>query len=113
MHEISLLENILEIIEQQAELQGFKQVKRVTLEIGMLSCVEAEAMHFGFDAVMKNTLAEKAILELSYQQGLGRCRFCDHQVAMQTLYDPCSACGKPGLEVVQGNDLKLIDLIVI
>ncbi len=54
MHEISLLESVLDTLETQAEQQGFTQVKQVVLEIGALSCVEADALRFGFDAVMKN-----------------------------------------------------------
>ena len=47
MHEMSLCESIMQIIEE-AQRQGFKRVIRVRLEIGRLSGVEIEAMRFRF-----------------------------------------------------------------
>ena len=43
MHELSLLEGVLSIIEDNADTQGYTSVKKVCLEIGALSCVEPEA----------------------------------------------------------------------
>jgi hydrogenase nickel incorporation protein HypA/HybF len=53
MHEMSLCEGVLRILEEQAREQQFARVKTVWLEIGDLSSVEKEAMRFSFDVVMK------------------------------------------------------------
>ena len=113
MHEISLLENVLEILEENAKSQGFNQVKKVCLEIGKLSCVEQDALRFGFDVVMKNTLAENAELEIIQTEGVGVCQQCGKTVRLETLHDPCGKCGCPGVVVTQGNEMKIKDLIVI
>ena len=60
MHELSLCENIIDIIKTNAATQAFKKVNVVCLEVGTLSCVEPEALRFSFDAVSKNTLAQHA-----------------------------------------------------
>jgi hydrogenase nickel incorporation protein HypA/HybF len=113
MHEISLLENVLEILESEARSQGYSQVKKVCLEIGSLSCVEHDALRFGFDVVMKNTLAEHAELEIRKTQGLGVCQNCGETVRLETRHDPCSLCGRSGVVVTQGDEMKINDLIVI
>lgn len=113
MHEISLLENILEIIESEAKSQGFSQVKKIVLEIGKLSCVEEDALRFGFDVVMKNTLAEDAILEIRQTEGTGVCNQCGKTVRMETLHDPCSECGFPRVLVTGGREMKINELIVV
>jgi hydrogenase nickel incorporation protein HypA/HybF len=112
MHELSLLENVRQILESHAQSQQFSQVTQVTLVIGKLSCVEPEALRFGFDVVMKGSLAEQAELIITEQEGLGYCQQCDKNSAMTLLYDVCELCGRP-LTVVQGNDMKIQDLIVI
>ena len=112
MHEISLLENVLEILEDHAKLQEFNKVKKVCLEIGKLSCVEPDALRFGFDVVMKNSLAENAELEIRQTEGVGVCQQCGQTVRLETLHDPCSACGSPGVIVTQGNEMKIFDLVV-
>ena len=64
MHEMSLCESIVQILEDNAKSQGFAKVKTVWLEIGGLSGVEPEAMRFSFDAVTRGTLADRARLEI-------------------------------------------------
>lgn len=113
MHEISLLENILEIIESHAKSEGFNQVKKICLEVGRLSCVEQDALRFGFDVVMKNTLAENAELEIRQTEGIGVCQQCGQTVRMETLHDPCTECGCSGVVVTGGQEMKIKELIVV
>ncbi|WP_176692101.1 hydrogenase/urease maturation nickel metallochaperone HypA, partial [Enterobacter hormaechei] len=51
MHELSLCQSAVEIVQQQAEQHGVKRVTGVWLEIGALSCVEESAVRFSFDIV--------------------------------------------------------------
>jgi hypothetical protein len=60
MHEMSICENILDVLKEQARAQKFDTVKRVSLEIGPLSGVEIEALKFGFDVVMRDSIADGA-----------------------------------------------------
>ncbi|MBK8814742.1 MAG: hydrogenase maturation nickel metallochaperone HypA [Methylococcaceae bacterium] len=113
MHELSLLENVREILEEHSVSQNFTQVTQVTLEIGKLSCVEPEALRFGFDVVMKGSLAENARLIMTELDGLGLCQQCGKQLVMETLYEPCASCGSPDVKIFQGREMKIKDLIVI
>jgi hydrogenase nickel incorporation protein HypA/HybF len=113
MHELSLLENVREILEEHALSQHFSQVSKVTLEIGKLSCVEPEALRFGFDVVMKGSLAENATLIITELDGLGLCQQCGQQLVMETLYEPCASCGSPDVKILQGREMKIRDLVVV
>jgi hydrogenase nickel incorporation protein HypA/HybF len=113
MHELSLLENVREILEEHAVSQNFNKVSKVTLEIGKLSCVESEALRFGFDVVMKGSLAENAELIITELNGLGLCQQCGQQSVMETLYEPCASCGSPDVKILQGKEMKVKDLVVI
>lgn len=46
MHEITLCQRALELIEQQATQHGAKRVTAVWLKIGAFSCVETSALAF-------------------------------------------------------------------
>ncbi len=70
MHEVSLCESILKIIEKQAEKDGFARATCVTLTIGELSGASEEALAFCFPLVAKGTLAEGA--SLSFVRTPGR-----------------------------------------
>jgi hydrogenase nickel incorporation protein HypA/HybF len=113
MHELSLLENVREILEDHALKQNFRRVTKVTLAIGKLSCVEPEALRFGFDVVMNGSLAENAELMITELAGIGECRQCQQQVAMEALHDPCAYCGSPHIKIIQGTEMKIKDLCVI
>lgn len=112
MHELSLAEDMLTMIQQRAETQQFKTVSKVWLEIGSLSHVEAEAMIFCFDAVMAGTLAEGAQLEIIQTQAQGKCRQCQHTSAVEHLYDPCPECGEFGVDIVKGDQVRIKSLAV-
>ena len=64
MHEMSLAESILQIVEETARSSAADQVRAVRLEIGTLSHVERDALRFCFDAVTRGTLADGARLEI-------------------------------------------------
>jgi hydrogenase nickel incorporation protein HypA/HybF len=62
MHELSLCEGILRIIEKQAVQEKFTRVERVRVVLGSLSGVSEEALAFCFPSVVKNTVADQAEL---------------------------------------------------
>lgn len=112
MHEMSLCESVLEILEQSAEREAFSSVKRVWLEIGVLSCAAPEAMRFSFDAVMKGTLAEGAQLEIIEVSAVARCNQCLQDVEITGYDDPCPLCGSERLEIRGGDQLCVKELEV-
>lgn len=112
MHEMSLCEGILKILEDNAKSQGFERVKTVWLEIGTLSCVEPEAMRFSFDAVTKGTLADHARLEIIKVQGEAWCMQCSKTVSVNQRFDACPDCGSFQLQVTGGEEMKIKELEV-
>ena len=69
MHEMSLCESILRIIEKQAEKEKFKCVLKVRVLIGEYSGASEESMAFCFPFVTKGTVAEGAKLEFVRTKG--------------------------------------------
>lgn len=112
MHEMSLAESVLQIIEDAASKEGFVRVKTVWLEIGKLSCVEKDAISFCFDAVVKDTVAEGARLEIVETVGQGRCTRCGHETQIDTLYEACPRCGSYGMQVIAGDAMRVKELEV-
>ncbi len=113
MHELSLLESVREILQSEAERQQFKQVKKITLEIGALSCIETDALRFAFDLVMRDSLAADAELAIESLPAVGQCQHCHQHMQMDSLQQLCRFCGKYGVTLLQGNSMKIKDLLVI
>jgi hydrogenase nickel incorporation protein HypA/HybF len=113
MHEMSLCEGILQVLEQQAVQQKFSSIKTVWLEIGKLSSVEPDAMRFGFDVVMQGSLAEHAKLEIIEVDGQAWCFQCEKNVTIEQRYDECPLCGAYQLQINDGEQMRIKELEVV
>jgi hydrogenase nickel incorporation protein HypA/HybF len=112
VHELSLAQSVVAIIEDAAAREAFTRVRRVWLEVGQLSCVEPEAMRAGFEAVARDTRADGAVLELVAIPGRGRCPACGAESALAAREDACPSCGGYGLRPIAGTGLRVRELEV-
>lgn len=112
MHEMSLCEGVLQVMRDQASSVGFNRVKTVWLEIGDLAGVDAEAMRFGFDVVVKGSVADGAALEIINLPGRAWCMTCGYEVGVSQRFDPCPDCGGYQLQVTGGDELRIKELEV-
>lgn len=107
MHELSLAEGILEIVEQTAAAEKARKVGRVVLEIGQLAAVETDALRFCLDAVLAGSVADGAALDIIDVAGRGRCSHCGAETAIPERHAPCPQCAHYGLEVIAGDRMRV------
>jgi hydrogenase nickel incorporation protein HypA/HybF len=112
MHEMALCESVLAILEQQARVQHFTRVRRIQLEVGVFACVEAEAMRFGFAALIPGTLAEGARLDITRVAGEAWCLSCNRSVPVRARFGVCPECGHELLPPTGGDELRIKELEV-
>ena len=112
MHEMSLTEGILRLLEEQAAAQSFRRVLTIWLEIGELSTVDPDALLFCFDALRPGTLAEGAKVEVIRMPGQAWCMDCDQTVPLAQRYDSCPKCGGDRLQVTGGDEMRVKELEV-
>lgn len=112
MHEMSLCEGIVQILEDNAKTQNYSKVKGVWLDIGGLSGVEVEAMRFCFDVVCKGTLADGAKLEIIESPGQAWCMQCAETVEVTKRYDECPKCGSFQLQITGGDQMQIKEIEV-
>lgn len=112
MHELSLAEDVLRIAEETARAGGFSRVRKVILEIGRLAAVDPDAMRFCFDAVVRDSLADSAVLEIVDVPGNGWCEHCAAAVPMSDFLEACPNCGGYPLKAIGGMDMKVMSLDV-
>jgi hydrogenase nickel incorporation protein HypA/HybF len=111
MHEMSLAESVLGIVEESARREGLSKVKEVRLSIGMLAAVETEALRFCFDAVVRGSVAEGAVLAIEETPGSAWCFGCSVSVTVAARGDPCPRCGGDRLQVNGGTEMRVKDLL--
>jgi hydrogenase nickel incorporation protein HypA/HybF len=112
MHEMSLAEGVVQLIEDAAREQAFGKVTAVWLEIGQLSGVEVEAMRFCFDVVTRDGIADGARLEIIATPGPGWCMQCSKTVPMSEVFGECPECGSHQMQVTGGTEMRVKELEV-
>lgn len=112
MHEMSLAEGVLQLMEDAAQSQGFSRVKTAWLEIGRLAAVEPEAMRFCFDAVTRGSIADGAKLEIVDLPGQGWCMQCAATVMIEEKFGACPQCGSYQVQATGGTEMRVKELEV-
>ena len=112
MHEMSLAESIVSLVESHAEAEGFSRVKAIWLEIGELAGVEVEALTFSLDVVMRKSLMEGAQVHIRRQPAQGWCLACSQAVEVRDRVSGCPLCGSHQLQVSGGDALRVAELEV-
>jgi hydrogenase nickel incorporation protein HypA/HybF len=110
MHEMSIAESVLQIVEDSARSGGYTRVKAVWLEIGQLANVEKESLRFCFDAVTRDSVAQDARLEIIETAGQGWCMQCACNVPITALHEPCPTCGSYQIQVTGGEEMRVKEL---
>ena len=112
MHEMALIESVVEIAQEEALKHGARRIVRLRLNIGELSSAEPDALTFCFDAVTQGTIAQGAELEICRVPGRGWCLNCATDIAMSQRFGTCPTCGSQQIQVIGGDDLKIKDMEV-
>ena len=69
-------------------------------------------MRFGFDVVMRDTLADGAILDIVTPPAEARCLSCFELVQINDRLDPCPKCGGTELQISGGDALRIKEMEV-
>ena len=112
MHELSLMEGMVEGIQAEALRQGFSRVHQVRLEVGRLAGVEIEALRFAFDPTTEGTILAGAHLEILELPGRGVCQSCGQEVEVEARFELCPVCGEGFVALTSGTELRVKDLDV-
>ena len=112
MHEISLVESVVALIEDERRKQNFSRVRAIRLKVGTLGHAEPEALRFCFDAVTSGTIAGGARLEIEMVPGAGWCSACQRTVPLEERFSACLLCGNSYMRVTTGTELCLAELEV-
>lgn len=114
MHELSLIQSLLNIVQEHSVTHGFKKVNSLKLSFGCMNHIEPKALEFAFKSQSAGTKADGAILEFTILPVIIYCFQCNKKYEVDRFeFIPCPVCGTNEVEVVGGTeDLKLLEMDV-
>ena len=105
MHELSISQSMVDLVNEQAREAGASEVKKINLVIGEMSGVVEECVRFYFDFISKGTVSEGAALSFKMIPTTARCRNCGKEFELKDLDWTCPECHGNSLEIIAGKEL--------
>ena len=114
MHELSIACDLVEIAEAAARKANAERVTVVYLRLGVLAGVVKEALLFGYDSAVKNTLLKGSRLEVEDVPLVIFCSNCNQESQLPSIQNfECPICGNPVMEIRQGKELELTAMEIV
>lgn len=107
MHELSLVQALLQEINAVATAHGAAAVRRVTVQIGPLSGIEPGLLANAFEAARGSGLTARAELVFESLAVKVRCRECGEECTVAPNRLLCSRCGGYRTTLLAGDELLL------
>lgn len=112
MHELSIAENILEIVKDNLSSNGGGRLRSVKVRIGELAGVVPDSLDFCFTAITKGTEMDGAVLEIERTGIVAHCADCGKDSDVKGLVFKCPSCGSLSVKVITGNELQVVEIEV-
>lgn len=105
MHEYSIIQALLERVEQEAARQGASCVRRLEISIGELAGVETDLLALAFDTFRQKTVCDGAALEIQSIPARWSCPGCGMPFIRGEVLR-CIDCDRPA-RLSQGDEIVL------
>tara|TARA_R110002111_G_scaffold2705_5_gene18030 strand:- start:16683 stop:17054 length:372 start_codon:yes stop_codon:yes gene_type:complete len=112
MHERSLVQNLLRQVEQIVVEQGGGQVAEIRVQAGDLSGVEPLLFQMAFNDMAPAVFSAECQLVLEVVPVTAVCCQCDHEFEIVDFLFRCPACQAGSVQVIQGDEVKLISVTI-
>lgn len=112
MHELSIVQNIITIIQSELPKYNFSKVHSISLRIGVMRQVVPDALFFAFECLTKDTPLEGAAIKIENIPIKGRCRNCHHEFILENWHENCESCGEDQIEIIAGKELEIAEFEV-
>jgi hydrogenase nickel incorporation protein HypA/HybF len=107
MHELAIIENILEISDRVARENNLSEIESIALVLGELQHLNAEILINNFNAARINTRAAHAELHISTLPVKLKCNTCNDVYYATTGKFSCPSCNGMDTSILQGMDLYI------
>jgi len=107
LHELSLMQGVLELAEREAVRHNLKKITSLKLVVGEMTAALPEALRFAFESLRSGNLFEEANLEIVEEKLWVRCKDCGNEFRPELPWLLCPQCQKARVEFLRGRELYL------
>jgi hydrogenase nickel incorporation protein HypA/HybF len=111
MHEVSILENAIEIIQEVAKEKNLKKITSIVFSVGELSGASTEALHFAFQSISPGTILENSELIINKIKAISKCNSCETEFEVSNQNRFCPNCNEFARNTISGQELFIEKII--
>ncbi len=112
MHELSMMQEVIKILEEQVKTNKVKKVHKVNLKVGKLMSVVPSSLIFCFEILAKDTLMEGATLDIEEVPVKCLCQDCGTEFIVESFIFLCPQCRGTNLKQLSGNEFMVHNMEV-
>lgn len=106
MHELGIVLQIFDVVEEIAKEQNLKKVSSVTLEIGEMSGIMSDYLFECWKAARLDSFFSQTDLIIENIPAVGKCS-CGEEFQMMKNNRLCPKCGKSDYTIIAGRDFLI------
>lgn len=108
MHELSIVEALIDQVEREVAASGHAgRVTKLDVVIGKLSGVCVDSVRFAFELLAPGTIVESAEMHVDEPQAVCCCAGCGARSEIDELTFQCPACGSEDVSIEGGQEMLL------
>ena len=104
MHELSITQGVIEIVNSEAEKRHFQRVLEIRLRVGEYSGLIPECIREFFPIAAKGSIAENAELVIEPIKAEFECMDCGYKGAIDRKTAACPLCGSEAIHMTSGRE---------
>jgi len=114
MHEYSIVQALMNQVEDIAKQNDAKEVKEIVVKIGVMSGVEVELFKIAFDTFKEaSSFTKNSNLIINHQKIKVKCLECEKENELDKNEYLCPDCKSSKLDIIDGEDLYLMSLEMV
>ena len=112
MHEFSMAIEVISLAQREAAKNKANSIVEITIEVGVLSGVDADAFESALGLLVKDSILDQAQVSLVRTPGMGKCNSCNDEFEMNYRMATCPKCLCFPSEISGGEEFRVVSLIV-
>ena len=107
MHELSIAQNIIAIVEEEMKKHSDNgTIKKILFKAGRMNAIIPESLKFGFDILKKDKdIVSKAELDIEEIPLRVKCKNCGSESNLDEPAFCCPECYSPDVEIISGKEM--------
>jgi hydrogenase nickel incorporation protein HypA/HybF len=108
MHELSVVQNMMDIVEKSIRDKKLLKLRKISVMVGEFSGIVPETLEFAFNSVKSGTIFDCAFLDIKKVPFQAKCSDCGFEFGMEgDFIFVCPGCGSRNAAIISGKELYI------